>query len=689
MFNGSARGPVFGPNFVEVTYDTDGESQTVQIYPDICNDDLRNTGNPMSFYIMPSTVRMAKDESGKYMFSFTKFEGVLDEGGNIGVTGEEQVAGGTVSLSATLALPDGVIDGIKEKLIAEIKADQKFKEHALYRMHTDSGQDVSPNVKLGFIPIIKNEIAMSSLTMNDLTDPSKQATDDKWLWLQQGAGDGNLDPNGTNAFTAMLGQYPASLVEAGFHGDTAPIFIHDALQLQFWAPPTTITVDADYNKVFNSFSSDNKHKDNWAQSDIQQAVENNFTNGVCTVKIIMGDAEVTDKNTQLYLDMANEAKKGLMDLITKNMFTTLPKPVDPAKAKDTTSQSLQAISASRSSSWFGFFHHTNIVYGMVTSDNGDSYALNSSFDAASMHLQDNTSITKPYILTQVVSGNMHGFYQDIQKNPDTEKEYFSSVNLGDAFKMIRVIATARANWPAADGTGGDPIDKLQMSVAAFDKIGNPINLMPRSLDPKTLTFSAHTGAAIWTAGNKDMQFVFDFAIDDNVPTDKRKEVTISRTVYYKEDPRVKINTDNVVIVAPEVTALNFTPEVSANLVGHLNVGPIFLAADLNKHMLVEVTCKKEGFEDYTMLFTLDNLTQKQRYELWTNETGEIAWSYKVKVTYKSFGPLDAIVYEGDEVTMSGSYANGISINLPKVPDNLIQQLTDFKAQSKQLDSLDL
>ena len=51
MFNGAARGPLFGPNFVEVVYDTDGASQTVQIYPDICNDDLRNSGNPMSFYI--------------------------------------------------------------------------------------------------------------------------------------------------------------------------------------------------------------------------------------------------------------------------------------------------------------------------------------------------------------------------------------------------------------------------------------------------------------------------------------------------------------------------------------------------------------------------------------------------------------------------------------------------------------
>lgn len=675
MFNGSARGPVFGPNFVEVVYDSDGASQTVQIYPDICNDDLRNSGNPMSFYIMPSTVRMAKDDKGKYMFSFTKFEGVLDEGSNIGVTGEEQVAGGELSLSATLALPDGVIDNVREKIIAEIKADTKYKEHALFRLHNDAGQDVSPNIKIGFVPIVKNEIAMSSLTLNDLTDPSKQANDDKWLWRSQGQGDGNLDPNGTNAFTAMLGQYPATLVEAGFHGDTAPIYIHNALQLQFWAPPTTITVTADYTRVFTSFSSEFKHKDDWNQDDIKRAVDTNVTNGAIVVKIIMGDQEVSDKATQAYIDMANQAKKSIMDVITKNMFTVLPKPVDPAKAADT--QSTQ---------------HHSIFWGLINwsseSDHGDSYAQNSSFDLNAMNLQDFTSITKPFLITTVVSSDMHGFFQDIKSNPDAQKEYFSNVNLGDAFKMIRVIATARANWPNADGSGGDPIDKLQMSVAAFDADGSPRNLMARSLDPKTLAYSAHTGAAIWTADNKGIQFVFDFAIDDNVPADLRKQISISRTVYYKMDPRVKINADNVVPVTPEVTSINFTPEVSASLVGHLNVGPVFLAADLNKHMLVELTFKKDGFDDYTMMFTLDTASQKQRYELWTNETGEINWSYKVKVTYKSYGPLDAINYEGSDTPMTGSFPNGISINLPSAPDNLIQQLTAYKAKAKELDALD-
>jgi len=89
------------------------------------------------------------------------------------------------------------------------------------------------------------------------------------------------------------------------------------------------------------------------------------------------------------------------------------------------------------------------------------------------------------------------------------------------------------------------------------------------------------------------------------------------------------------------------------------------------------------------MFTQDNASIKQRFQLWTSESNQaIAWSYKVKVTYKSFGPLAAIQYEGGAVNMQGSFPNGISINLPAPPDTLLPQLMNFKAQSKLLEALD-
>jgi hypothetical protein len=58
-FNGSPRGPLWGVNTIQVGYDDQGMAHTVLIHPDICNDDLRNSGKPMHFYILPSTVRLA------------------------------------------------------------------------------------------------------------------------------------------------------------------------------------------------------------------------------------------------------------------------------------------------------------------------------------------------------------------------------------------------------------------------------------------------------------------------------------------------------------------------------------------------------------------------------------------------------------------------------------------------------
>src|SRR5260221_13905949 len=96
-FNGSARGPLWGVNTVEVGYDDHGMPPTLQIYADICNDDLRNYGKAMHFYIMPNIIRMDKSDQNKYMFPFTKFDGLLTQDSNIGTKGQEEVAGGALS----------------------------------------------------------------------------------------------------------------------------------------------------------------------------------------------------------------------------------------------------------------------------------------------------------------------------------------------------------------------------------------------------------------------------------------------------------------------------------------------------------------------------------------------------------------------------------------------------------------
>jgi hypothetical protein len=669
-FTGSARGPLWGVNSVEVAFDDQGMQHTLLIYADIVNDDLRNSGKPMHFYIMPNSVRMAKRDKTKYLFHFTKFAGVLTQDSNIGTKGQEEVAGGALSFTSTLELPPGVIESIKDQIKEKIKRDATLRTHPLYMFRDDQ----PPTFELGFVPIEENEVAISNLTLNDLTDPSKQATDDHWLWRMQGEGKGSLDPNGTNACAAMVGQFPAALIEAGFKGDTAPIFVHNALKLRFYTPSITITVKADYQKIFDSFSSNTKYKDDWTQANIHRSFEEDNLWGFCTTKIIYGDAELTDKQKELYNDMAQKAKDRIMDNVKKFIFDRQPPTVQQAEAAETKSRD----------------HHSflGIFSWSTDSDNGYSYAVNRNFQAASIHMEDKMEIQGPYFKTSVVSGNMRGFFDEIKADPNAVKEYFDFVNLGDAFKKIHVIATSRANW-LDDKGNGDPLDKLAISVGYSDKNGViQYKNSARYYDDLSKKLSDDFAPAIWKKEDKDRVFIFDFAVDDNVPAEKRNQISVKRMVTYKEDERVKINPENTVVVPDQLTT-DTQIEVRANAVGHLNVGPVYLDADLNKHMLVEVTFKKDGFNPVTLMFTQANETTQQRFELWTNETTlAIKWSYKVKVTYKSFGPLAAVVYDGDEVNREGSSANGIIINLPPAPADTLEKLTQYKEQAKQLDALD-
>ncbi len=669
-FNGSARGPLWGVNSIEVGYDDKGLSHTLLIYPDICNDELRNSGKPMHFYIMPNSVRMARSDQNKYLFHFTKFAGILTQDSNIGTKGQEEVAGGVLSFTSTLELPPGVIDSVKDQIKEKIKKDATLNSHPLFMFSPDG----PAAFELGFVPIEENEVAISNLTLNDISDPSKQSTDDHWLWRMQGEGKGSLDPNGTNACSAMVGQFPAALIEAGFKGDTAPIFVHNALKLRFYTPSVTITVHADYQKIFDAFSSNVKYKDDWTQANIHRAFEENNLMGFCTTKIIYGDAELTDKQKEVYDDMAQKAKDRIMDNVKKFIFDPQPPTVQQAEAAETKSRD----------------HHSflGIFSWSTDSDNGYSYAINSNFQSSKINMEDQMVIQGPYFKTTVVSGDMKGFFQEIKADPAAEKEYFDFVNLGDAFRKVHVIATSRANWPDDQGNG-DPLDKLFISVGYADSNG-VIQYRPsaRYYDTLGKKLSDDFLPAIWSKDDKERVFVWDFAVDDNVPKEKRNQISVKRKVTYKEDDRVKINVDNEIKV-PDETTTDTQIEVRANAVGHLSVGPIYLAADLNKHMLVEITFRKDGFNPFTFMFTQANATDKQRFEVWTNEsTVAIKWSYKVKVTYKSFGPLEAIIYEGDETNMEGSFSRGITINLPPPPDNILEKLTEYKTKAKQLEALD-
>ena len=674
----SAAGPFWGPNFLEVGISTDGQPTTLQIFADINNDRLRQLNKPRYFYILPNRVYLAKDGIGRYMLDFIKFAGVLSADNNIGATGQEEVAGGVLSFSSTLELPPGVLDSVKDQITTMIKSDPSFKTHPLFQLPASQ-----PQINLGFVPIDASEVAVSNLTMNDITsDPAKQQADDKWLWRMQGEGKGSIDPNGFNSNVAMVGQFPAALIASGLHGENTPIMVHNALKLRFRCKPIQIVVNANVSKIFENFSSNTKYKDDWNQINIQTVFQENSLSQYITVKMIFGDQEIDDKEKKAYMDIAQDAQNKMFDQIKSYIFDRQEPKVDPAVAADTHSRQL----VKDYSLFWGLYNH----YSEQDSDNGYSYAFKSNVDITQFNSTFTYTLEGPYSILTVASGTMSGLFNEIKAKPELEQAYIQFVNLGDAFKKIHVIATSRANWPDSNAAG-DPLDKLTLSVGYTDSNGViQYSNSGRYYDnlSKKLSAPNDTAPAIWTKDDKDRVFVFEFAVNENIAKDLQNKIFIKRTVAYKMDPRVKINDDNTVLI-PEEPTTDTQIEVKANIVGHLIVGPLNLDVNLDQHTEIEVTFEKNGFDPTTWLFSAANINDKKVFELWTNEnTTLISWTYKVKVTYKSFGLMPAITYEAAPTPMQGSYPNGIMLHIPPPPDNLIDQLKSYKAKEKELEALD-
>jgi len=672
----SAAGPFLDVNTLEVGTSIEGEQVTLQLFPDINNDRLRVLNKPLHFYIMPSRVFLAKDANGRYKLDFIKFAGVLNGDNNIGASGDEEIAGGVLSFTSTLELPAGVLDSVKDQIMERVKSDSNYKTHPLYQL--PAGQ---PQIELGFVPVEASEVAVSNLSLNDLKDPSKQQANDKWLWRMQGDGQGSLDPNGYNSFVAMVGQYPAALLAAGLHGESTPLAVYNALKLRFRCKPIQIKVTANVQKVFENFSSNTKYKDNWTQENIQHVFQENGLSQYIDVKLIFGDQELDDKEKKLYIDLAQDEQNKMFEQIKSFIFDRQEPKVDPAVAADTHSKRL----VKDYSVFWGLYNH----YSEQDSDNGYSYAFKSNVDLTQFNSAYTYTIQGPYFLTTTASGTMSGLFSQIKAKPELEQAYMQFVNLGDAFKKIHVIATSRANWPDTNG-GGDPLDKLTLSVGYTDSNGViQYSNSGRYYDnlSKKLSAPDDRSPAIWTKDDKDRVFVFEFAVNDNIAKELQNKIFVKRSVSYKMDPRVKINDDNTVLI-PEEGTTDTQIEVKANIVGHLIVGPLSLDIGLNQYTDVEVTFEKKGFDPITHLFTAANSNDKKVFELWTNEnTTAIGWTYKVKVIYKSFGLQPAIDYESEPRSMTGSSPYGIVLQVPPPPENMIDQLKKYKEKQKELDAL--
>jgi hypothetical protein len=550
----------------------------VVVVPDICNPELRREGQPEVFYYIPNQVRMARKEGpdkGDWLFSMLSFQGAMSSEGTIGSPDDEEVAGGVLTFTTTGALPDQVLETVQEAIIAQYTQSEDYFwgirsgkrpvfRPAIVMSNTTSISNVSPTprglpmlgsagtrgrsvVSARGIPPAPNVPA--TVTMRDAAEASNI---DPWYWNMQGEGTGSIDPTGQNAYSALLGKYPAAICAAGFHGTGSPIVVIQNMKLKFWSPVVDLRIRGNWTKVFEHFSANAQGRYLWASVDIKAELNKMRTNGLIEVELkidatIPGGekiAEQIEKRSDLVYDKFMEQAKQYI--------------FEPGQPKVDAAQ-VQGRPDSGISPW------------------GAGLALKYRRDETNLELEYHEVRQFAHLQDHTVSSSLSGMFEAMQQEGAevAEKKYFPRVYLDDyARKLTRVVRPIAA-WK--DNT----VEILTAEIAYLNTDG-------------TRQWEGHIFGPP-AADGSDSEWTYRVAQKrasdvTNAPAGWKPDVTYVRRKVHLREPaseledtykRVQIDQNEIALDDPDGTPLSDTTlEVRADSAGRLAVGPIGLGVVL-------------------------------------------------------------------------------------------------------------
>jgi hypothetical protein len=496
------------------------------------------------------------------------------------------------------------------------------------------------------VPIVDNEVYISSITPENIADPTTQKPDNPWLWKMQGEGKGTINPVGNNAYTAMVGQYPAQILEQAFQGVSSPVFVHNALKHKFYTGSFKASVHGEWSAIFNHFSADLKAKFWIVEGDVQAAFNSAVKAGVITKSITIDNEILTPEREKMYEAQVDKVFDKFMDAAQKSILDVQPAKIENAKAAD--------------------------IKGV-----GVSFALKFQHDENHLTLDFNETIDETYIKDNTISAHLMGFYDELKKDKKSIDKYFDTVHLAEGFRKIHVIASARAFWPDAKGEGGDPIEQLILEVGYPDSTGaivykNSGLFMDNAMAAKSTTLTP----AVWTKDDKDRILIFDFERQSNLKKEDQNVIYVKRQVRFQI--RSSVEVPDRTIKFPEEKTTEHSIEVKADALGKLIVGPVQLDTKLDDRTKALVTFKKVNRNPETIRFTMDNISEPQFFEAWTLKPEDaLQWTYQVTMLIESKNPgVPAITYKGEEKTMAGSMP--LIVEVPFPPADLKEQIAKLK-----------
>jgi hypothetical protein len=696
-------GPIFGAGFQTVSKN----GYKIQYLPDANNDQLQREGKPPIYHWLPNEVRLARKANGDFKFSFLHFVGVRDEDTNVGTQGHEEVAGGLVGFSTTSSPPDDVLNEANQELINRFRGN----DDNYWGWRTPATPMFRP------APIVSNTMSVTSLTPGvngqmpssggdgNAAQPANPAPSngpagpagpagppnramrnrapliralerppvfrsprsfaldramrgtnlDVWYANLQGQGPGSISPFAENAFSGLLGSYPAAMMYASFHGGTSAITVWNLLQLKVWSPICTIDMVGDWSRIQDHFSAA-AHAGGWFWSADLKAEFNSMRQNGTIVSSIKVDQTLpgADKIQQEMEKRSDLVFNKFMEQAQKVIFDPAPFKEEPAQASG------------------GFL-------GL-----GGGGAVKLRRDRVSLHLEFHEQRQMAYLQPAPISGQLEGLYDEIKANPEAEKKYFSFVDIGNWDRKITRVLKPVVNWP-------DPTQKWVGQPVAFlsAQVGYPdVN---GELQWSGHIFQASDGPSATWKTQTAMKKEADVA---NPPQGWKSDRTfIKRQVHFGEPPnetenpfvRVSVEKNVVDLDAGESGAplSDINLEIRVDNVGAINLGPVFLNVDLeNDKQIIEVTFQPEGktLDGHArppVKFSWKNVDQTEpRY--WMMFTGDPDYlpkfKYQVRVLVKGSIFTKGKEWIGPWQEASGNGPIMLSVPTPEDPGVVTREL---------------
>jgi hypothetical protein len=670
----------------------DAQGFRIQFLPDKHNDEMQREGKAPVYYWMPGQVRLArKTGSGDYKFHLIHFVGVQTGDTTVGVEGTREVAGGVLSLTTTAAFPAGVLEAAEQQLLNRFRGkDQRYwgwrsPAAPMFRAvpitaNVTAITNLAPDAT-GSVPAAEGgapapvpsggagapagggaaggpprsilAVRSADMTRRVLHGKGFRAPSslDAWHWKMQGQGNGSIIPTGENAYSGLIGDLPAAIVWQGFHGSYSPISVVQALKIPVWSQALRIQIDGSWQSVFTHLSGHAKANGWWWDVDLKAEFNNMRKSGKIKVKLeIDGTIPGADK-------MEQEAQKRI-DIIFQKFMEAAQKVIfDPP---------MPNVKPAETSGGGGIFGW------------GGGVALKARFDQTSLELHYDETYDKRYNLEHVISSTLEGFYDEIKRDPQAEKKYFTTLYLDDWSRKVTRIVKPVVNWPdPAKKWIGDPVSFLSVELG-YPSVRGDIQWVPHVFQSTDTGDTTRWEMAVTKKNADDVT---------NAPRDwtpdkmfVRRRVHLNEPPGESDSPYMKVFVEkNIVDLDPgengRLTNEN-TLEVRADSVGKLEVGPVALNVELeNSKQIIEVEflCngkRHDGTERGITRFSWKSEDQDEP-RFWEIFTGQLdfvsSYKYRVRVVVRGTIFSQGMEWTGPWTDVAGNGPLMISVPMSDGP----------------------